>query len=33
MKLTDSYTLLARPEAVWAALNDSAMLQAALPGC
>jgi carbon monoxide dehydrogenase subunit G len=33
MKLTDTYTLRACPEAVWAALNDPAILQAALPGC
>ncbi|HTH62648.1 MAG TPA: carbon monoxide dehydrogenase subunit G [Paraburkholderia sp.] len=33
MKLADQYTLPAPPEAVWAALNDPAVLQATLPGC
>ncbi|MGF6267156.1 carbon monoxide dehydrogenase subunit G [Paraburkholderia youngii] len=33
MKLSGTYTLRSSPEAVWAALNDSAILQAALPGC
>ncbi|MEA3118776.1 MAG: uncharacterized protein QOI13_2046 [Paraburkholderia sp.] len=33
MKLENSYALPARPEAVWAALNDPQVLSAALPGC
>jgi len=33
MKLADQYTLPAPPTAVWAALNDPAVLQATLPGC
>jgi uncharacterized protein len=33
MKLEDSYALPARPEVVWAALNDPQVLSAALPGC
>lgn len=33
MKLTDKFTLPARPEKVWAALNDPKVLAAALPGC
>jgi carbon monoxide dehydrogenase subunit G len=33
MKLTDSCALPARPEVVWAALNDPKVLCAALPGC
>lgn len=33
MKLADQYTLPASPDAVWAALNDPAVLQATLPGC
>lgn len=33
MKLADQYTLPAPPAAVWAALNDPAVLQATLPGC
>jgi uncharacterized protein len=33
MKLVDSRTLPAGPQAVWAALNDPAVLEATLPGC
>jgi uncharacterized protein len=33
MKLEDTCVLPARAEAVWAALNDPAVLSAALPGC
>ena len=33
MKLEDTCVLPARPDAVWAALNDPAVLSAALPGC
>src|SRR5882762_5776636 len=33
MKLANTCTLPARPEVVWAALNDPAVLQACLPGC
>src|ERR1700720_3630112 len=33
MKLENSYVLPARPEIVWAALNDPQVLSAALPGC
>ncbi|CAB3781320.1 CoxG family protein [Pararobbsia alpina] len=33
MKLANSCTLPARPEIVWAALNDPTVLQACLPGC
>jgi carbon monoxide dehydrogenase subunit G len=33
MKLEDSCALPARPEVVWAALNDPQVLSAALPGC
>jgi uncharacterized protein len=33
MNLSNTCTLAARPEIVWAALNDPAVLQACLPGC
>jgi uncharacterized protein len=33
VKLEDTCVLPARPDAVWAALNDPAVLSAALPGC
>ena len=33
MNLENSYALPARPEVVWAALNDPQVLSAALPGC
>ena len=33
MKLADQCILPARPEAVWRALNDPAVLEACLPGC